>query len=67
MINRVVHTVVPPRVEYELTDMGRSLLKPLQDLCHWAKAHVEGRDAARQRFDASLKTTATSRSLAAGK
>jgi DNA-binding HxlR family transcriptional regulator len=68
MINRAVHTVVPPRVEYELTDMGRSVLKPLQDLCHWAKAHVEERDAARPRFDASLKTTtATGHSLAAGK
>ena len=51
LISRKVHTVVPPRVEYSLTAMGASLLKPLQDLCHWAKAHVQERDEARARFD----------------
>jgi hypothetical protein len=36
--------------------MGRSLIKPLEDLCHWAKAHIQERDAARGKFDdAALK------------
>lgn len=51
LIRREVHTVVPPRVEYSLTSMGTSLLKPLQDLCHWARAHQEERDRARAEFD----------------
>ena len=51
LIERKIYKMVPPHVEYELTGMGRSVLKPLGDLCHWAKAHVEGRDAARKRFD----------------
>jgi hypothetical protein len=39
------------RVDYGLTPMGRSLIKPLEDLCHWAKAHIPERDAARSKFD----------------
>ena len=52
LIHRNVYTVVPPRVEYSLTPMAESLIKPLQDLCHWAKAHAQDRDSARARFDA---------------
>jgi DNA-binding HxlR family transcriptional regulator len=55
LIERTVYAVVPPRVEYSLTDMGRSVLRPLADLCHWAKAHVGQRDAARKRFDSGIK------------
>lgn len=51
LIRREVHTVVPPRVEYSLTSMGTSLLTPLQDLCHWARAHLQERDRARAEFD----------------
>jgi DNA-binding HxlR family transcriptional regulator len=54
LISRKVRTVVPAHVEYSLTAMGTSLLQPLQDLCHWARAHVQERDEARARFDASL-------------
>lgn len=51
LVWRKVYPVVPPRVEYSLTTMGESVLKPLADLCHWARAHVAERDAARARFD----------------
>jgi DNA-binding HxlR family transcriptional regulator len=51
LVERKVHTAVPPRVEYSLTSMGASLLKPLEDLCHWAQAHVQERDQARAQFD----------------
>ncbi len=51
LIVRTVYAIVPPKVEYRLTSMGTSLLDPLRDLCHWAKAHVRERDRSRQEFD----------------
>jgi DNA-binding HxlR family transcriptional regulator len=51
LLTRHVYPVVPSRVEYELTAMGCSVIKPLQELCHWAEAHVAERDAARAKFD----------------
>ena len=54
LIHREIFSAVPPRVEYGLTSMGRSLIKPLEDLCHWAVAHIQERDAARDTFDAGL-------------
>lgn len=55
LLHREIFNVVPPRVEYELTAMGRSLIKPLANLCHWAKAHIAARDEARNRFDQGAK------------
>ncbi len=51
LVTRQVQSVLPPRVEYQLTEMGHTVLLPLRELCLWAKAHVTERDAARQRFD----------------
>ena len=53
LIRRQIFSVVPPHVEYALTPMGHSLIKPLEDLCHWAKAHIEKRDEARKKFDSA--------------
>ena len=40
MINRKVYAVVPPKVEYSLTDLGMSL-KPILDAIHeWGKSHL---------------------------
>ena len=36
LINRVIYNQVPPKVEYSLTDYGRSLLPVLTGLCKWA-------------------------------
>ena len=55
LIHRRVHKVIPPHVEYELTQMGASVIPLLRNLCHWAKAHADIRDDARRRFDQSRK------------
>lgn len=57
LVRRDIHNVVPPRVEYGLTPMGKSLIKPLEDLCHWAKGHIDERDTARSKFDAASPET----------
>ena len=49
---RTVFATVPPRVEYELTELGRDLLVPVKALGDWAVANRERIDAARRRFDA---------------
>lgn len=40
-IDRKVYAVVPPKVEYRLTDIGESLLPLIQQLTEWAKANMK--------------------------
>lgn len=39
VISRTVHGVVPPRVDYALTELGRSLAPLLDAMCQWGVAH----------------------------
>ena len=41
LVIRELFPEVPPRVEYEITDLGKSLLRPTQGLVDWAKANWE--------------------------
>ena len=50
LLERTVFSVARFRVEYRLTDMGRSVLVPLRELCLWARANREQRDAARRLY-----------------
>lgn len=54
MVARTVHASVPPRVDYELTDLGRSMMGPIQALESWAKDHIEEVIEARCTHDASV-------------
>ena len=51
LVTRTVFAQVPPRVDYELTDLGRSLVEPLDLLRDWAEAHVSSILAARERYE----------------
>ena len=52
LVSRTVTPSIPPRVDYALTEMGRSLLKPVNALAEWAIDNVETIHAAQARFDA---------------
>src|SRR6266404_2009606 len=45
LLKRTVYAEVPPRVEYELTLLGRSFLEPVMSLCRWASNHTDDLDA----------------------
>ena len=51
-VTRTVFPTIPPRVDYELTDLGRELLVPVQALGDWALKNIDRVNAARERFDA---------------
>ena len=52
LVIRELFPEVPPRVEYEITDLGKSLLRPTQELVNWAKANWEQVREAQSRYDA---------------
>ncbi|WP_028267896.1 winged helix-turn-helix transcriptional regulator [Arthrobacter sp. MA-N2] len=51
LIKRTVYAQVPPRVDYELTALGASLLGPLKQLRQWAEDHVPSILEARDVYD----------------
>lgn len=51
-ISRTVYPEVPPRVEYELTDLGRSFLAPMKTLIEWAEQNHPEIIRSRLRHDA---------------
>ena len=53
LVTRTVHAVVPPRVDYALTDLGRSLLDAVSVLAAWATSHMGEVLAARETYEAA--------------
>ncbi len=51
LVKRTVHPVVPPRVEYELTSLGRTLHTTIQSLVTWTEEHQEEIAQARTAYD----------------
>ena len=51
LVTRTVTPSIPPRVDYELTKLGRSLLEPITALGTWAVRNRTVIEAARKRFD----------------
>jgi DNA-binding HxlR family transcriptional regulator len=50
-LTRTVYPTIPPRVDYELTDLGRELEIPVKGLAEWAIANMGRINDARERFD----------------
>ena len=54
LVRRTVHPVVPPRVDYDLTPLGRTLLDAVAPLVTWTRNHRDEIAAARAGFDSGL-------------
>ena len=52
IVTRTMHAAVPPRVDYELTPLGETLLDTIGQLAAWADAHLGEIEAARADYDA---------------
>jgi DNA-binding HxlR family transcriptional regulator len=52
ILTRTVHAAVPPRVDYELTPLGETLLRTIGQLAAWADAHLGEIEGARAAYDA---------------
>ena len=58
LVTRTAVATIPPRVTYELTKLGRSLLDPVSGLGLWARKNRGAIAEARRRFDADGKRLA---------
>jgi DNA-binding HxlR family transcriptional regulator len=56
LVTRTVFPTIPPRVDYELTKLGRSLLEPVSGLGLWARQNRTAVQEARDRFDKTADT-----------
>jgi DNA-binding HxlR family transcriptional regulator len=56
LVTRTVYPTIPPKVEYELTDLGSSLVGPLRALAVWGRKNRPAIEEARVQFDARPET-----------
>jgi DNA-binding HxlR family transcriptional regulator len=59
LVRRTVHPVVPPRVDYELTPLGGTLLDTIQSLVAWTSDHLDEIVAARAAYDTRSESEAS--------
>ena len=52
LVLRTIYPEVPPRVEYELTPLGRTLIEPIAAIRNWAESHIGTVAAAQTQYDA---------------
>jgi DNA-binding HxlR family transcriptional regulator len=55
LVTRAVYPTIPPRVDYELTDLGRSAIDVLRAIGQWASVHADDVIAARDAYDERAK------------
>jgi DNA-binding HxlR family transcriptional regulator len=53
LVQRTVHAVIPPRVDYKLTELGYSLGEAFCGVWSWAEQNLDRIEAARRSFDAA--------------
>jgi DNA-binding HxlR family transcriptional regulator len=61
LVRRTIYAVVPPKVEYALTPLGRTLIEPLQAICKWSEKHLSELEANRAKANAHSTAIQTGR------
>jgi len=56
LVDRTYYPTIPPKVEYNLTEMGQSFREPVGALGYWALDNLSKIDAAREVYDAKATT-----------
>lgn len=51
LVSRTIYPQIPPRVDYELTALGRTLIPPAQGIAYWAITNYPQIEQARHRYD----------------
>ena len=46
LLLRTVYPVIPPKVEYQLTDFGKSIIPVLESMCNWGSSYLNGQISA---------------------
>lgn len=64
LVKRTVYPTIPPRVEYELTETGRTLIAPLREVGAWAVLHRVTIEASRYAYDRANPDSKTAQHLA---
>jgi DNA-binding HxlR family transcriptional regulator len=64
IVNRRVFATIPPKVEYSLTEYGKSLKQALNAICEWGQLHMQRIGAAEKSPSLRLKTNASTRQAA---
>ncbi len=59
LVTRTVFPTIPPRVDYELTELGRTLKAPLNALADWARSNRTAVAQSREKFDRKTSPKAT--------
>ena len=60
LIRRTYYPVIPPRVEYEITSLGKSLHPIFKSVCDWATEHMPAVEKARMRGKTKPRVAARS-------
>ncbi|WIJ25636.1 winged helix-turn-helix transcriptional regulator [Devosia sp. RR2S18] len=58
LVTRTIYPEVPPRVEYSLTELGKTLQRPIQGLWNWSAENHTAIVEAREIYDARENATA---------
>ncbi|WP_438971220.1 winged helix-turn-helix transcriptional regulator [Methylophaga sp.] len=55
IVHRKVYPTVPPKVEYSLTALGKTLVELVEEVRHWSEGHIDDVQTAQKRYDVVKK------------